>query len=56
MVGRGEPVTTLSIRKFNGEIPRLPADGLPGDAAQTAINCEFAHGELRTLERVRDKI
>ena len=56
MVGGGEPVTTLSIRKFNGEIPRLPANRLPEDAAQTAINCEFAHGELRTLERVKGKI
>ena len=43
-------MTTLSIRKFNGEIPRLPADRLPEDAAQTAINCEFAHGELRPLK------
>jgi len=43
-------MTTLSIRKFNGEIPRLPADRLPEDAAQTAINCDFAHGELRPLK------
>ena len=43
-------MTTLSIRKFNGEIPRLPADRLPEDAAQIAINCEFAHGELRPLK------
>ena len=43
-------MTTLSIRKFNGEIPRLPADRLPEDAAQTAINCEFSHGELRPLK------
>lgn len=43
-------MTTLSIRKFNGEVPRLPADRLPEDAAQTAINCEFAHGELRPLK------
>ena len=43
-------MTTLSVRKFNGEIPRLPADRLPEDAAQTAINCEFAHGELRPLK------
>lgn len=49
-------MTTLSIRKFNGEIPRLPADRLPGDAAQIAINCEFAHSELRTFERVKGKI
>ena len=43
-------MTTLSIRKFNGEIPRLPTDRLPEDAAQAAINCEFAHGELRPLK------
>ena len=43
-------MTTLSIRKFNGEIPRLPADRLPEDAAQYAKNCEFAHGELRPLK------
>ena len=49
-------MTTLLIRKFNGEILRLPADRLPEDAAQYARNCEFAHGELRTFERVRDKI
>lgn len=42
-------MTTLSIRKFSGEIPRLPADRLPEDAAQYAQNCEFAHGELRPL-------
>lgn len=43
-------MTTLSIRKFNGEIPRLPADRLPEDAAQYAKNAEFAHGELRPLK------
>ena len=29
-------MTTLSIRKFNGEIPRLPADRMPEDAAPSA--------------------
>lgn len=43
-------MTTLSIRQFNGEIPRLSADRLPEDAAQYAKNCEFAHGELRPLK------
>lgn len=43
-------MTTISIRKFNGEIPRLPADRLPEDAAQYAKNCTFAHGELRPLK------
>lgn len=43
-------MTTLSIRKFNGEIPRLPADRLPEDGAQSAVNCDFSHGELRPLK------
>lgn len=43
-------MTTLTIRKFNGEIPRLPSDRLPEDAAQYAKNAEFAHGELRPLK------
>ena len=42
-------MTVLSIRKFNGEVPRLPADRLPEDGAQLAINCDFTHGELRPL-------
>ena len=42
-------MTAVTWRKFNGEIPRLPADRLPEDAAQLARNCEFAHGELRAL-------
>ena len=42
-------MTILSIRKFNGEIPRLPADRLPEDGAQLAVNCDFTHGELRPL-------
>ena len=43
-------MTTLSIRQFNGEIPRLPADRLPEGAAQYAKNCDFSHGELRSLK------
>lgn len=43
-------MTTLTIRRFNGEIPRLPADRLPEDAAQYAKNAEFAHGELRPIK------
>lgn len=43
-------MTTLSLRKFNGEVPRLPPDRLPEDAAQLAENCDFAHGELRPLK------
>lgn len=47
-------MTILSLRSFNGEIPRLPADRLPEDSAQFAQNCEFGHGELRSLSGVVD--
>mgnify|MGYP001358310525 CR=1 FL=1 len=43
-------MTTATWRKFSGEIPRLPADRLPEDAAQSATNCEFSHGELRAFK------
>ena len=43
-------MTAATWRKFNGEIPRLPTDRLPEDAAQSALNCEFAHDELRPLK------
>lgn len=44
----GSAVTTLSIRTFSGEVPRLPADRLPDGCAQFAQNCDFiTHGELR---------
>ena len=42
-------MTTLSIRTFSGEVPRLPADRLPDGCAQFAQNCDFTHGELRPL-------
>lgn len=42
-------MTVISIRTFNGEIPRLPADRLPDGYAQFAQNCDFTHGELRPL-------
>lgn len=43
-------MTLLSISAFNGEVPRLPPDRLPDGGAQLAINCDFAHGELRSLK------
>lgn len=42
-------MTILSLRNFGGEIPRLPPDRLPDGAAQFAENCDFTHGELRSL-------
>jgi hypothetical protein len=45
-------MTTLVIGKeesFSGEVPRLPADRLPSGGAARAVNCDFAHGELRSL-------
>lgn len=41
---------TLSLKDFTGEIPREAADRLPVGAAQVAVNCEFSHGELRSLK------
>lgn len=43
-------MTTLSIRKFNGMIPRLPPERLPDGAAEYAKNCDFSYGELRSLK------
>lgn len=43
-------MTVLSIKKFNGEVPRLPSHTLPVGAASYAKNCDFAHGELRPLK------
>jgi hypothetical protein len=43
-------VTVLRIADFTGEIPRLPAHLLPDNAATEAVNCDFAHGELRSLK------
>jgi hypothetical protein len=45
-------MTTLVIGKsenFAGEVPVLPAERLPAGAATYAVNCDFAHGELRSL-------
>lgn len=43
-------MTILKINNFTGMTPRLPADRLPDGAAQHAENCNFAHGELRSLK------
>ena len=40
-------MTILSTKVFGGEIPRVPADKLPDGKSQSAINCNFAYGELR---------
>lgn len=43
-------MTIISNKTFGGMIPRIPADKLPADKAQSAINCNFAYGELRPLK------
>lgn len=43
-------MTIISNKVFGGLIPRIPADKLPADKAQTAVNCNFAYGELRPLK------
>ena len=40
----------IAIRDFKGEIPRLPAHLLPDGAARTAVNCDFARGQLAPLK------
>ena len=45
-------MTIFSVRKYNGEIPQLPADRLPADAAQYAKNCDFTAQELRPLKGI----
>ena len=45
-------MATLVIGKnegFNGEVPKLPADRLPAGYAARAVNCDYAHGELRSI-------
>lgn len=42
-------MTILKINTFAGEIPRLPDDRLPAGYAKKAVNCNFAHNELRPL-------
>jgi len=40
-------MTILSAKVFGGEVPRSPPDKLPEGKAQSAVNCNFAYGELR---------
>lgn len=42
-------MAVLKLIQFTGEVPRLPGHLLPENAAQYALNCDFAHGELRGL-------
>lgn len=37
----------VKLTNFVGEIPKLPTQLLPDNAAQFALNCDFMHGELR---------
>ena len=46
---------TLKINNFTGMVPRLPPERLPEGAAEYAANCDFAHGELRSLRGVGPK-
>lgn len=39
----------IQLRQFTGEFPKLPAHLLPDNAATLAVNCDFAHGDLRPL-------
>lgn len=43
-------MTILSTKVFGGEAPRVPADKLPEQNAQLAVDCNFAYGELRPLK------
>lgn len=43
-------MTIFSIKKFSGEVPRLPSDRLPAGYAQAAQNTDHAYGELRPLK------
>lgn len=39
----------VKLENFTGEIPKLPSQLLPDHAATEAVNCNFSHGELRSL-------
>lgn len=43
-------MAVIQLKSFSGEIPRLPAHALPENAAQTALSCDFAYGELRGIK------
>lgn len=42
-------MAVLKLLQFGGEIPMRPGHLLPENAAQYALNCDFAHGELRGI-------
>lgn len=39
----------IAVRTFTGEIPKSPPHLLPDSGAQTAVNCDLSHGDLRPL-------
>lgn len=41
----------IKLTNFTGEFPKLPPQLLPDNAAQSALNCDFTHGELRALNK-----
>lgn len=43
-------MTLLAIRSFTGLSPKTPSYALKEDGAQEAVNCDFAHGDLRGLD------
>lgn len=45
-------MASLNLNQFLGIVPRAPGHLLPSSCAQTAHDCDLAHGELRPL---RDK-
>jgi hypothetical protein len=47
-------MAVIQLKSFSGEIPRLPAHALPETAAQNAMNCDFAYGELRGIKTLLD--
>ncbi|MDO8311507.1 MAG: hypothetical protein Q7T25_06180 [Sideroxyarcus sp.] len=43
-------MSVIQLKSFSGEIPRAPAHALPENAAQSAMSCDFAYGELRGIK------
>lgn len=43
-------MTILKIDNFLGMTPRLPPERLPDGGATLAVNCNFSHGELRSMK------
>lgn len=42
-------MTSIALKSFAGETPRVRPDALPDNAAQSASNCEVHNGDLRPL-------